>query len=180
VDYGGKMFAGFTVERVADYIAQSPKKAPVYAYRLAWGTHEGAIKSPWNRMLGAGHASDIDFYTGYEDYPFIKIFPDLYYTTENKPGRTEISNTIAAYLKNFLYTGNPNGAGLVKWTPWETLRGKDCMLSFDADANKAIVAMTNERFDKEALLAEMKANLPDEEWQILSQQLLKGRFFWEY
>ena len=174
------MFAGFTVDRVADLIAQSKNKPVVYGYRFAWGTREGDDNEPLESDAGAGHASDIDFYTGREEFPFKKMFPGLYYTKENKPGRVELSNMMATYVKNFLYTGNPNGAGLVKWGTWKTGRDEECILQLDADAQTAMVAMSKERFDKAAILKELQTTLSDEEQQILTKKILNGRFFWEY
>lgn len=180
VEFGGKMFAGFTADRVADELIKGKNKQPVYAYRFAWGTNEQAVQKPWNSMLGAAHAADVDFYTGHEEFPFKNLFPNIYYTDPNKPGRQELSQLLAQYIKNFLYTGNPNGRGLVQWDVWSANLQKPSLLELNADATHAYAVMSKERFDKTSLQNEMKASLTEAEWQILSGKLMKGRFFWEY
>lgn len=179
VEFGGKMFAGFVSERIADLLSGDPEQPPVYAYRFSWGRNEAAIAFPWNKMLGAAHAADVDFYTGYEEFPFQKLFPDLYYTAKNRPGREKLSRTLAAYLKNFVTGSDPNGSDLINWNPWPH-NGAAAFLELDADVVQTRIRMVDERFAKPALIQEMKATLSDDEWNVLSENLFKGRFFWEY
>ena len=179
VEFGGKMFSGFVSERAADLLRGNAKQPPIYVYRFAWGRNEAAIAAPWNQLLGAAHAADIDFYTGHEEFPFQKLFPNIYYTKANKPGRDELSVALAAYVKNFLYTGNPNSSGFVQWEMWPKNKQQGAFLELDADASGAHIAMVHDRFDKQALLTEMKTTLPADEWNLLSEKLLKGRFFWD-
>lgn len=179
VEFGGKLFAGFVTERIADILIGDSEQPPVYAYRFSWGRNEGAIPFPWNQVLGAAHAADVDFYTGYEEFPFQKLFPNLYYTEANRPGRERLSRTLAAYLKNFIIGGDPNGSGLIDWRPWPC-NGAAAFLELGADAVETRITMVDERFAKPILIQEMKAALSADEWNILSGKLFKGRFFWEY
>jgi len=59
-------------------------------------------------MVGASHASEIEFALG--NLASDKVFP---WTADDY----KVSATMENYFANFIKTGNPNAAGLPKWTP---------------------------------------------------------------
>ncbi|MCM8711587.1 carboxylesterase family protein [Clostridium sp. SYSU_GA19001] len=176
VTYGSKMYAGFNADKVADLLIVNKDQPSVYAYRCAWGTQEGVITNN-TKLFAAAHGVDVDLITA--NYAFGNYFKG-FYTEENKPGRTELSNMMMTYIKNFLHTGDPNGDNLPKWTKWQTAADSDKILRLDADTTKATAVMSKEHLVKEEIIKEMNDNLPKNEKDIIIEKLLKGRFFWEY
>jgi para-nitrobenzyl esterase len=179
INFGNKLYAGFNADRVADSIVNVKNQPNVFAYRFAWGTKEGVISEIVRNILGAPHGSDIDFLTGLWESQLNSSFPNGYYTESNKQGRQELHNTMVNYLKNFLYTGNPNGSSLPQWSTWASGENQERILYFDADQQKDIVYMSNEHLVKKEIVNEMKRVLPRQEYEIIVNQLFAGRFFWE-
>lgn len=181
--YGSEMYAGFNAERVAERLTAVEGQPSVYAYRFAWGAKEGLISDRLHTLLGAPHGADLDFYTGRAD-GIASYFPQGYFTEDNLQGRLELSAVMNSYLKQFLYTGNPGtgAAGdLEAWTPWTAEDGKERIMKFDGDKEQAIFGMSEDyNGDKEAVLEKMKKELPEDTYKLLTEDVLKGRFFWDY
>lgn len=179
--YGSEVYAGFNTERVAERLKSKAGQPPVYAYRFAWGTQAGVISERLQTMLGAPHGADMDFYTGHAD-GVVALFPEGYFSEQNKPGREALSAAMAAYLKQFLYTGNPGRGGsseLAEWTPWS----KDAeapIMRLDASSTTAEIGMSTQyNGGKDVVMAKMKKELPDETYKLLTEKVFAGRFFWE-
>lgn len=177
--YGSKLYAGFNSDSVAEQVAGVKGQPPVFIYRFAWGLDHGTVKSPLNTLLAATHGADMDFVVGKFTSVINTFYPGQYYTDANQPGREALSNAMMGYLKNFLYTGNPNGGSLVKWLPWRK-DGQAKVLVLDADANDARIGMSGEYLQKAAIIEELDRNLPAEEGRFLTDQLFADRFFWEF
>lgn len=178
VEYGSQIYAGFNVENVASLLVNNDDQPEVYGYRFAWGTMPGITKAPVNILFGANHGADMDFVIGHETSPLVSMFPGALYSEENKPGREELSSIMMSYIKNFLYTGNPNGENLPQWGKWTSAKDKDKILIFDADNEKAIVTMSKEYLNKDDIVAEMESKLSEEDRDIIINQLFEGRYFW--
>lgn len=104
-DMGGKtgmMVAG--ANRISAVIAD--KGVPVYTYRFSYVAD--SAHNP--RMPGAGHASDIPFFFHTEA---------IKYGDKTTPRDVNVGRTISAYIVNFARTGNPNGATLPVWRPYD-------------------------------------------------------------
>lgn len=179
--YGSEAYAGFNAERVAERLTKVAGQPPVYAYRFAWGTQPGVISDKLRTLLGAPHGADMDFYTGHAA-GIAAYFPQGYFSEANKPGRDELSAAMAAYLKQFLYTGNPGNGGtseLAAWVPW-TKEAKTPIMRLDASTSKAEIGMSAQYYEgKEAVLAKMKQELNEETYKLLTEKVFAGRFFWE-
>ncbi|WP_405153492.1 carboxylesterase/lipase family protein [Paenibacillus sp. FSL K6-0108] len=179
--YGSEAYAGFNAERVAERLTSEKGQPPVYAYRFAWGTQPGVISERLQTLLGAPHGADMDFYTGHAD-GIAAYFPEGYFSETNKPGREQLSEAMAAYLKRFLYTGNPGNGGstdLAAWTPW-TKDAKTPIMRLDANNTTAEIGMSSQYNEgKEAVMAKMKKELPEETYKLLTEKVFAGRFFWE-
>ncbi|KAA8748184.1 carboxylesterase/lipase family protein [Paenibacillus sp. UASWS1643] len=179
--YGSEAYAGFNAERVAEQLTSEAGQPPVYAYRFAWGTQPGVISERLLTLLGAPHGADMDFYTGHAD-GIAAYFPEGYFSDTNKPGRDELSTAMAAYLKQFLYTGNPGTGGspdLAAWTPW-TKDAQAPIMRLDASNTTAEIGMSTQyNQGKEAVMAKMKKELPEETYKLLTEKVFAGRFFWE-
>ncbi|WP_426333171.1 carboxylesterase/lipase family protein [Paenibacillus silvae] len=179
--YGSEAYAGFNAERVAEKLTSAAGQPPVYAYRFAWGTQPGVISERLLTLLGAPHGADMDFYTGHAD-GIAAYFPQGYFSDENKPGREQLSAAMAAYLKQFLYTGDPGTGGkatLAAWTPW-TKDAKAPIMRLDANNTTAEIGMSSQyNQGKEAVMAKMKKELPEDTYKLLTEKVFAGRFFWE-
>ncbi|UPK47526.1 carboxylesterase family protein [Paenibacillus pabuli] len=179
--YGSEAYAGYNAERVAERLTSQVEQPPVYAYRFAWGTRPGVISERLQTLLGAPHGADMDFYTGHAD-GVAALFPEGYFSEQNKPGREALSAAMAAYLKQFLYTGNPGSGGsseLVEWTPW-TKDAKTPIMCLDATNTTAEIGMSRQyNGGKVVVLAKMKKELSDETYKLLTEKVFAGRFFWE-
>jgi len=178
VYFGSKIYAGFNAEKVADLLVKDGKQSQVFAYRFAWGMRPGIFDPKFASLLNAWHGSDIDFLTGRDDFWLNKVYPNAYYTEKNRQGRTELRNDMMAYITNFLYTGSPNHIGLPKWGTWQLEKGKERILRFDADNDKAYINMSSEYMDKQEIIKEMEMKVPMDERKIIIEKLFDGRFFW--
>lgn len=178
VEYGSKIYAGFNIDHTADLLTTFTDQPPVFAYRFAWGTREKVVATEVQKLFGAPHGADIDFFTGHEESMLDRLFPDSYYTRDNQPGRKKLNQTMVTYVKNFLHTGDPNNKGLPQWEPWQNQKEAERVLVFDADHEQAIVRMSKQNFLREEIVQEMKNNLSKEEYRLIADQLFDGRFFW--
>ncbi len=104
-------FIAYATWKWADMQAATGGK-PVYRYLFSTPRPEASGTPPANKMpppmVGASHASEIEFALG--NLSSDKVFP---WTADDY----KVSATMEKYFANFIKTGNPNGAGLPKWTP---------------------------------------------------------------
>ncbi len=130
----------------------------IFTYQFMWGA-DGAknnvINPPFNTILGACHAMEIDFVFGTEK----ASLGALVFNDKNKPGRVALSNAMMDYWSTFARTGNPNkeGSGLPKWSPWSNIQGFPKTLLLDADLEKAKITMGRSELTQEMIEAALKA-----------------------
>ncbi|MCR8556759.1 carboxylesterase family protein [Mucilaginibacter sp. BJC16-A38] len=107
-------FIAYSTWKWADLQAKTSGK-PVYRYLFA--TPRPPEVNPTNnpnegkmpkQMVGASHASEIEFAMG--NLPYNKVYA---WTADDY----KVSATIQQYFANFIKTGNPNGKHLPKWEP---------------------------------------------------------------
>jgi para-nitrobenzyl esterase len=79
------------------------EKSPTYTYYF---TH--VLPDPAHPEFGAFHTGEVPY-----------AFRNLVIFTERPIAKADyqVRDTISGYWKNFISTGDPNGAGLTKWTP---------------------------------------------------------------
>jgi para-nitrobenzyl esterase len=177
VHYGSQIYSGFNVENVAEALTANPSQPPVYGYRFGWGTLDGVTALPPKILFGSPHGGEMDFLTGHETSEINAFFVGSYYTDQNKPGRDALSHLLMSYIGNFLHTADPNGPGLSTWEAWSG----ECerILKLNASKDAIVVAMSEESFEKNEVVKEMKETLTDEQFNLIVDQLLDGRFFWD-
>jgi para-nitrobenzyl esterase len=90
-----------------------------------------------------------------------------------------LSRKFIKYITNFIWTGNPNSKGLVEWKPWQDAKTGPTQLLLNADKDKAIITMSQERVKYEDVLKEMEADtsIPQETKDRLIENVLNGRWF---
>ncbi|OUM56828.1 hypothetical protein PIROE2DRAFT_65341 [Piromyces sp. E2] len=88
-----------------------------------------------------------------------------------------MGNKFNAYLKNFLYNGNPNGNGLVEWPVWEPQQKLTEV--FDADAKTSTVEAKNVYKTYDDIMNEMEADttVPKEVKSYVISNSMRGRWF---
>ncbi|GAU76696.1 carboxylesterase family protein [Fusibacter sp. 3D3] len=172
--YGSMLYTGFNADRSAEIMADVHGQPDVYAYRFAWGKDQDVIGSGLGSLLGAFHGVDMDFLKGrYES------FVSSNYTVENLQGRDALVSALHAYLKNFLYTGNPNGPDLPVWTAWSNAENAGKLMVLDADKKEAKLGMTDEYIIESEVFKAIDADktLPTGQKQNMIANMMSGRFF---
>jgi para-nitrobenzyl esterase len=177
IRYGSQINSGFNVENVATFLTANSDQPPVYGYRFGWGSIDGVTAMTPQILFGSPHGGDMDFLTGHETSEINAFFAGSYYTDENKPGRDALSHTLMSYVGNFLHTSDPNGQGLPKWKAWSGQGEK--ILKLNATKDAILVGMSEERFEKDEVVKEMKQTLTDKQFNTIVDKLLNGRFFWD-
>jgi para-nitrobenzyl esterase len=140
--FGTLQWKAKNVDSLAHELSQVQDK--VYAYFFKWGG-VGSGPYPFDRIYGAGHASEIAFFgigadQGLFNLPFVPA---------NQKGRDELKGAMMAYLSNFARTGNPNSgdpqhafpAQRAKWEQWTNASGGPKAIVFDADFDHAKIDM---------------------------------------
>ena len=91
----------------------SAHEEDVYVYLFGWNDEP----EPFNHLIGAAHALDLAFWFGNFNSGKDSLF-GLAWSKANEPDRMRLTETMIAYLSNFVRTGNPNSERLPVWDPW--------------------------------------------------------------
>ncbi|GLX68175.1 carboxylesterase family protein [Paenibacillus glycanilyticus] len=172
--YGSMLYAGFNADQSAEKLAEVKNQPNVYAFRFVWGEDQSVISPGMGSLVGAFHGIHMDFITGRED-----SFVTTNYTEANKMGRTDLTATVQHYLKNFMYTGNPNSKGLTEWKTWSNAKGAPKLMVLDANKEKAVVGMTKEYINESDVFKAIDEDTSisqNEKTKMLST-VMSGRFF---
>ncbi|MCX8014313.1 MAG: carboxylesterase family protein, partial [Rectinema sp.] len=134
-------------DSIADLLRSSPDQPPVYVYRFDWGRYRtdapNVLPGAYSRSLGAFHSLEIPFFLGTDSIH--GILTPLIFNKRNEPGRTQLQSIMVEYLKNLVWTGNPNNAGssLPAWPAWS--KEAPSSMIFDADLATAQLTVLNGR-----------------------------------
>lgn len=180
-EYGSKLQTSFYLERIAGKLALDPYHADFYAYRFSWGEDSHVSGKNYARYVGAIHGMDLDFLLG-QYKKGEKDTSDKIYRKDNLPGRKSLTSVMRQYLKNFFYTGNPNGNDdkgntLPQWDKWRRVPGSKRIMSFSATRTQAKVAMSSKYIDRTKLKRQMKRNLTKKAYKLFRTRILNDRFF---
>jgi para-nitrobenzyl esterase len=138
----------------------------IFAYQFLWGAGgaRGTVQdAPFNILLGACHAMEIDFVFGTQKVSLGAVV----FNEKNRSGRTALSNAMIDYWAQFARTGNPNRdkSGLPKWSPWSNIEGYPKTILLDADLEKYIITMSRSELTSEAIEAALRAEPRQQEIQ---------------
>lgn len=129
------------VDALADAIVRADASRKVYVYRFDWGALDAKGQSVLGGRagitIGASHGIDMSFFM-LTDTVYGSIFPFRLFTQANEKGRKELKDRMAAYISNFMRTGNPDSADLEPvWKPWKPEPLDRVFLVLDADLHTA-------------------------------------------
>jgi para-nitrobenzyl esterase len=171
VDYGSKFYGLANAQEPAGKMV-GRYHAPIYTCDFDWGSDPEVVGEKMAKLWGAYHGIWIPFLTNEAGS---RIPPEAFKTA----GAQDLTTKFIKYIANFLWTGNPNGKGLVKWKPWTDANTGPTQLLLNADKQKAIITMSNGRIKYEDVLKEMEADtsVPQEVKDKLIENVLNGRWF---
>jgi para-nitrobenzyl esterase len=150
------------VDQLARIMSSHADQPPVYAYQFLWGAgglKKSVIPFPYNLLMGACHAMEIDFVFGTEAVSL----GGYAFDEKNRPGRVALSQAMMDYWAQFARTGNPNRqkSGLPQWKPWSNGKWSPKTILLDADYKDLKIKMSR----KELTLADVEKSLKAESRQ---------------
>jgi len=172
-NYGSKLYELFNAQDSAEAMF-GRYKAPIYTMRIAWGGDSAIVGDRMAKLYGSFHGVWIPFMTS-ATTGFSSLFPAAF----DNAGARDLTDKLGGYLGNFFRTGDPNGTGLVTWKSWESASSGPTQLVVDADAQTAIIKMTDERTGYDDVLAEMEGDqtISAVDKKRLIEKVLNGRWF---
>ncbi|MEF2074655.1 carboxylesterase family protein [Consotaella aegiceratis] len=171
--YGSKLYELFNAQESAQRMFDH-YEAPIYTVRMAWGSDPAIVGEPMATLFGAFHGVWIPFVTD-RTTGFSGLFPDAF----ANPGAKDLGGQFGSYIRNFLWSGDPNGEGLTRWKPWTGIDSGPTQLILDAGMDKANVTMSEERTAYDDVLKAIDADtsIAPEQKRHLIETVLDGRWF---
>ena len=149
--YGTRYWKAKYVDSLARKLKE--KQDNVWCYFFKWGG-KGSGPSPYDFIIGAGHATEIPFFFGWPRDTFGYAFTD-----QNEQGKMALQQEVMSYAAQFAATGDPNstGNGQTYWHTWSNeADGPKCIV-FDGTYNDAKVGMMTEEVTAEKVRDEVEA-----------------------
>ncbi len=146
------LFHRFGAHDPARAMVRSQDRHPVYVFRFDYGSGMHDLKYPrqenFEFFLGASHSFELPFFFDWMDVepPRWVRWQKEQWNEANYTGRKALAGAMSAHLKDFLHSpdgrlknasGNP-----ITWQPWT--RTDEGFIVFDADADRAHIAMSND------------------------------------
>jgi para-nitrobenzyl esterase len=171
VDYGSKLYGLANAQEAVEELI-GKYGAPIYTCDFDWGSDPAIVGDKLAKLYGSYHGIWQPFLTNEAGS---RIPADVFKTA----GAQDLSAKFIKYIANFIWTGNPNSKGLVEWKPWQDAKTGSTQLLLNADKEKAIITMSQERIKYEDVLKEMEADtsIPKETKDRLIENVLNGRWF---
>ncbi|MGT2957597.1 carboxylesterase [Streptococcus bovimastitidis] len=166
--YGGQLYRlsnGVDSARVM----QDTYKSKIYIGEIGYGDSE-KVTPELAKTLGAFHGIFEPMLQKPSNY---KDFIGKSFETD---GAKEMSSTFKAYLKNFLYSGNPNKDKLPEWKNWSN---ENSVLKIDASKNKAKIETKKDSKTAQDVIKKMDedTSLSEEKKSEINKTVLNGRWF---
>ena len=171
--YGSKLYELFNAEESAERMFDN-YKAPIYTVRVAWGSDPAIVGEQMATLFGSFHGVWIPFVTD-RTTGFSGVFADAF----DNPGAKDLAAQFGTYIRNFMWSGNPNGEGVPEWKPWTAVDSGPTQLILDANADSAEITMSDERSQYDDILKAMDADTsisPDAKTHLI-ETVLNGRWF---
>lgn len=173
LNYGSELYGLFNAEESAVKMVDK-YEAPIYTCDIDFGTDEEIVGKEQANLIGASHGVFIPFLSGIAAGSAAGDGSAYEYD-----GSKELTEQFQSYIENFLWTGNPNGEGLVTWEAWTGAEEGPSQLLLNADKEHAIVEQSYDRVSYDEILDRMESDdsiSEDAKSQIVSN-VLNGRWF---
>lgn len=175
--YGSMYMSYNCIEKNAETFAAAGAAVPIYTYRFDWGNNASVTSDFYANFLGSIHGTDVDFLCEtYDDTASYEGYVTAAYNDNNKPGRQKLSDTMQACISGFLKYGNPNAGTGIIWNPWNQGQSHMSMI-FNANASSDKSYATYEGYSAGGIEALMRAELDNNRYNIIMNNVLKGRYF---
>ena len=165
IEYGSDMYRIFNAQCSAEQM-YGKYKDNIYICQVKYGSTDSATRIP---TMGSFHGIFVPMLTDNHSYGSFADFSGA--------GYQNMANTFDKYLSNFLLSGNPNGEGLEKWTPWSNTNPVSLVL--DADDSKAIVSLEDTSSSYKQIIGQMENDpiISDDVKELINKNVLNGRWF---
>lgn len=168
ISYGSDFYRIFNTQLSAETMYDS-YSSDIYVVQVNYGGDDSASTIA---TFGAFHGIFVPMLSSTHNYGSFADFTGA--------GYTAMSEVFNAYLKNFLYTGDPNGDDTaVEWTTWDTDTMQTLVLDASEDTGEAIVEMQNVFKTNADIIAEIDADdtLDEEIKATIISTIMNGRWF---
>ena len=171
--YGSELYGLFNAEESAVKMIDK-YEAPIYTCEIEFGTDEEIMGKQQANLIGASHGVFIPFLSGVATGSAGGDGSAYEYD-----GPKELTEKFQSYISNFLWTGDPNGEGLVTWEAWKGAEEGPSQLILNADKEKAIITMETERTSYDEILDRMEedTSISEEAKNQIISEVLNGRWF---
>jgi para-nitrobenzyl esterase len=154
------------VDQLARIMRSHADQPPVYAYQFLWGAgglKKSVLSLPYNQLMGACHAMEIDFVFGTEAVSL----GGYAFDEKNRPGRVALSQAMMDYWAQFARTGDPNrkGSGLPHWKAWSNGKWSPKTILLDADYKDLKIKMSQQELTEADIEKALKAEPRQKEIQ---------------
>ena len=149
--YGSRNWKAKNVDPVARKLRE--KQDNVWAYFFRWGG-VGSGPSPYDFIIGAGHATEIPFFFGWPYDTFGYAF-----TEQNRAGREALQKAVMTYVAQFVRSGDPDSGdgSLPRWEAWSNDPGGPKCIVLDGTFTEARISMMTEEVTAEDVHAAVEA-----------------------
>ncbi len=173
VGYGSELYGLFNAEESAVKMIDK-YDAPIYTCDIDFGTDEEIVGKQQANLIGASHGVFIPFLAGVAAGSAAGDGSAYEYA-----GPQELTEAFQSYIENFLWTGDPNGEGLVTWEAWTGAEEGPSQLILNADKEHAQITMSYERTSYDEILDRMEADesISEEAKSQIISEVLNGRWF---
>ncbi len=173
VGYGSELYGLFNAEESAVKMIDK-YDAPIYTCDIDFGTDEEIVGKQQANLIGASHGVFIPFLAGVAAGSAAGDGSAYEYA-----GPQELTEAFQSYIENFLWTGDPNGEGLVTWEAWTGAEEGPSQLILNADKEHAQISMSYERTSYDEILDRMEADesISEEAKSQIISEVLNGRWF---
>ncbi len=168
ISYGSDFYRIFNTQLSAETMYDS-YSSDIYVVQVNYGGDDSASTIA---TFGAFHGIFVPMLSSTHNYGSFADFTGA--------GYTAMSEVFNAYLKNFLYTGDPNSDDTaVEWTTWDTDTMQTLVLDASEDTGEAIVEMQNVFKTNADIIAEIDADdtLDEEIKATIISTIMNGRWF---
>ena len=169
IKYGSLLYGYANVDDVIKNF--TAYKNPIYAIDVAWGNNPDIVGKEMAALWGSHHGNFLPLITEKSFYSKSR-YPDAF----TGSGAKEVGTILTAYLKNFIWHGNPNSIDLPLWEAWGDTPN---LLTLDADKDTARVFTVHPDTSYDAILDQLAADnsITAAAKKDLLRQVFNGRWF---